>query len=198
MLFIVFLSIMISSTDSIYQSNMKFTSMGFEYSPYNNIQLITTTNFQTQLLCSAACNQMSSCRALDYDLTSKRCRLFEGDSTTGAIVSSLSSTSFVGIVQISAGLYSSIHNQLCEVCQNDRYEVCAGNINQCQCPVNTYWTGSICALQLFENSPCDLPNSCRSDFNITCTTDCYGNSPICLPPVFDSKYKIIELIKSKI
>ena len=43
---------------------------------------------QTKSHYSAAYNQLSSCRMIDYDSISKRCRLFEDDSTTGSIISS--------------------------------------------------------------------------------------------------------------
>ncbi|CAF0866509.1 unnamed protein product [Rotaria sp. Silwood1] len=165
---------------------MELTSMGLEYAPNNQIQLIVTETIQTKTLCSAACNQLPSCRIFDYDLISKRCRLFEGDSITGSIISSSSSTSIVGIVRISSNLYLSIHNQFCQACPENRYEVCSTNTNKCQCPVHTYWNGSVCALQLFENDTCTQPDACRSDLNLTCTTDCYGNWPKCLPTVFDN------------
>ncbi|CAF2813417.1 unnamed protein product [Rotaria sp. Silwood2] len=186
MLFIVLIVGIVSPIDSIYQSNMEFTSMGLEYAPKKNIQLITTNTIQTKLLCAAVCNQLSSCRIFDYDLISKQCRLFEGDSTTGSIISSSSSTSIVGIVRISSTFYSSVHDQYCQACQENRYEVCFTNAGKCQCPVNTYWNGLICALQLFENDTCTQRDACRSDLNLTCTTDCYGYWPKCLPFVFDN------------
>ncbi|CAF3914919.1 unnamed protein product, partial [Rotaria magnacalcarata] len=65
---------------------------------------------------------------------SKRYRLFEGDSTTGSINSPLSPTSIVGVVSISSSIYSSINNQLCQSCTENRYEVCFASTNRCQCP----------------------------------------------------------------
>jgi hypothetical protein len=114
--------------------------------------------------------------------------LFEGDSTTGSIISSSSSTSVVGTVRISSTLYSSIYNQPCQACQQNRYEVCSTNTSTCQCPSHTYWNGSVCALQLFENEICGQLNSCRSDLNLSCLTDCYGSfSSKCLQTVLYSK-----------
>jgi hypothetical protein len=118
--------------------------------------------------------------------------LFEGDSTTGTIISSSSSTSVVGTVRISSTLYSSTYNQPCQSCQQNRYEVCSINTSTCQCPVHTYWNGLVCALQLFENETCGQVNSCRSDLNLSCLTDCYGSSaPKCLQSIIYSK-KIIS------
>jgi hypothetical protein len=187
MLHILLLVVIISSIDCIYQSNIEFTSMGLKYQPNNNAQLISTQSIQTKLLCSAACNQLSSCRILDYDSVSKQCRLFEGDSTTGSIIPSSSSTSVVGTVRVSSNLYSSVHNQPCQSCQQNRYEVCSTNTSTCQCPPHTYWNGSVCVLQLFQNETCGQLNSCRSDLNLSCLTDCYGSSPTCLSSAIYSK-----------
>lgn len=140
--------------------------------------------------CSAACNQQPFCRIFDYDLVSKRCRLFEGDSTVGSIIPSPSSTSIVGIILISSSLYATMHNQPCQACQENRYEVCSANTNKCLCQGNTYWNGSVCTLQLFQNDTCDKRDACRFDLNLTCTTDCYGYYPKCLPYFVDSKHKV--------
>jgi hypothetical protein len=120
--------------------------------------------------------------------------LFEGDSTTGSIISSSSSTSVVGTVSISSTLYASTYNQPCEACQQNRYEVCSTNTSTCQCPDHTYWNGSVCALQLFENETCGQVDSCRSDFNLSCLTDCYGDSPQCLQSMIYSKSTISSYI----
>ncbi|CAF4351192.1 unnamed protein product, partial [Adineta steineri] len=111
------------------------------------------------MLCAFACNQQPSCHALDYDSASKRCRLFEGDLTTGSIVSSTSATSIVGIVELFPSLFVKTHNQSCETCQDSRYEICSTTTNTCQCRSNSYWDGSICALQLFTNDTCSQIDS---------------------------------------
>jgi hypothetical protein len=195
MLFIVLLIVTVSPINAIYQSIMILSSMGLEFQPNNNIQLISTTTMQTRILCSVACNQLPSCRTFDYDLVSKRCRLFEGDSTTGSIISSSSSTSLVGTVQISSDLYSSTYNQPCQACQQDRYEVCLTNTSTCGCPDHTYWNGLVCALQLFANDSCGQLDACRSDLNLTCITDCYGYFVECLSSVSNSKHIVFAYMK---
>jgi len=193
MLLIFLLIVFPLSIIGIYESSMKVTSIGFEYQPQNSIQLIATKTIQRKILCSVACNQLTSCRTFDYDLVSQRCRLFEGDSTTGSIISSSSSTSVVGTVYISSNLYSSVHNQPCQICQQDRYEVCSINTSSCQCPSNTYWNGFVCALQLFLNDSCGPLDICRSDLNLTCTgANCYGEGGKCLPSNFTSKQEIFS------
>jgi hypothetical protein len=187
---------MILPINGIYQSNMKLSFMGLEFQPSSNIQLISTQTIQTKILCSASCNQLSSCRTFDYDLVSKRCRLFVADSTTGSIVSSSSSTSVVGTVDITAGLYSSLYNQPCQICQQNRYAICSTNTSLWQCPMHTYWDGSVCALQGFENDTCGQSNACRSDFNLSCTsTVCYTEFQKCSIPVPISKHTIFSYIK---
>ena len=166
--------------NAIYQSRMIFSSMGKEFQPQNNIQLLSTKTIPTKIRCAAACNQLLSCRTFDYDSVSQRCRLFEGDSTTGSIIASSSSTSLVGSILISSTLYSSTHNQPCQTCQENRYETCVTNTSACQCPSHSYWDGSICALQLFGNDQCNFTDSCRWDLNLTCQRDCYGVFKQCI------------------
>jgi hypothetical protein len=185
--------IMILPIHSMYQSKIRFTTTGLEYQPISDVQLISITTAQTKTRCSAACNQLSSCRVLDYDTVSKRCRLFEGDSTTGSIISSSSSTSLVGTVHISPTLYSSI-DQSCQSCQEDRYEICSSNTSTCQCPDHTYWNGLVCALQLFENETCGQLDSCRSDLNLTCLPNCYGSFTNCVSSIIYSKNIISSYI----
>jgi hypothetical protein len=187
MVFVILLVILVSPINSMYQSQMTLSSTGLEFNPENSNQLISQTTTQSRTLCAMACNQLLSCRTLDYDSVSKRCRLFQGDSSTGSIISSASPTSVVATVRISAILYSSVHNQPCQACQYDRYEICSTNTSTCQCPTHSYWTGTVCALQLFENATCSRWNSCRKDFNLTCTPDCYGNTPKCSQAYSDSK-----------
>ncbi len=181
MLSILLLLGIILRVDGIYQSMIAFSSMSLEYQPKNAFQLILTNTAQTKLRCSEICNQMSSCRVFDYDSISQRCRLFEGDLTTGSIISSSSSTSAVGTVRIGSSLYSSIHGQSCQSCQQDRYEACSANTTTCQCPLHSYWDGSICALQLFQDDVCSEPDMCRSDLNLNCGSYCDGYPPKCLP-----------------
>ena len=179
MLSIFLVCILIPSIDSIYQSNIQFTSSGLEYQPNNNIQLLATSIASTKIQCSATCNRVSTCLILDYDTVSKQCRLFAGDLTSGSIISSSSSTSLVGTVRISSILYSSLYNQSCQLCQQNRYQVCSVNTTTCQCPSRTYWTESICALQLLQNDPCSQSNMCRGDLNLTCGSDCLGYPSKC-------------------
>lgn len=188
---------MILSIASVYQSYMKKSSNGFEFQPRSSIQLLSTTTFPKFIHCAAACNQLVSCRTVDYDSSSKQCRLFEGDSSTGSIVSSSSSTSFVGTVRISVDLYSSVHNFPCQTCEQNRYEICSTNMSTCQCPSHTYWNGYICALQLWTNDTCENTIVCRSDLNLSCKFDCSSQSSRCAPSNFTSKYRSFVFLLRK-
>ncbi|CAF1327024.1 unnamed protein product [Adineta steineri] len=149
------------------------------FQPQDSIQLLIETTFESQILCAFACNQQPSCHAFDSDSASERCRLFEGDLTTGSIVSSTSATSIVGIIELFPSLFVKTHNQSCETCQDSRYEICSPTTNTCQCRSNSYWDGSICALQLFTNNTCSQINSCRKGQNLTCVVDSNGQFNRC-------------------
>ena len=167
-----------SMIHSIYQSRIMFSPAAHEFQPRDSIQLISVTTARSRTICSAACNEQPICRTFDYDSASTRCRLFEADQTTGSIIPSISSTSIVGNVLISPSQFFHIHNQSCETCQEDRYEYCSINGSTCQCRPHTFWNGSICLLQLFENDTCSQIDACRSDLNLTCATE-YGQLSIC-------------------
>ena len=170
-----------SPIHSAYQSCMTLSSMGNEFQPQNNIDLIESTTAYSTIFCVASCNWHRSCYAFDFDSISGRCRLFRSDLTTGSIIPSSSATSTVGLVQLSPVLFLPIHNQPCGMCAKNRYEVCYSNTSICQCPLRTYWSGSMCLLQLSENKTCSQLDACRVDFNLTCSTDGYGVFIKCSP-----------------
>jgi hypothetical protein len=184
MLFTILIIVTLSPIHSIYQSFVEFSSVGHEFQAQNPIQLLLETTFANQLLCSLACNQEPSCHAFDYDSISGRCRLFEGDLTTGSIVSSVSVDSIVGIVDLFPSLFSPTHNQPCGACLESRYEICSTTTNTCQCKPHTFWEGSICSLQLFNNDTCSQIDSCRADLNLTCMTDSYGQFNQCSSGIY--------------
>jgi len=184
LLFIILIIATISPVYSIYQSLVEFDLLGYEFQSRNPVQLLMQTTSRRRLMCSAACNQQPSCRTIDYDSNSGRCRLFEGDLTTGSIVLSASTTSIVGSVVLFPSLFTQIHNQPCQACQEDRYEICSTNTNTCQCRRHTYWNGSICSLQLFDNDSCSQIDACRADLNLTCAADSCGQFTICSPGTY--------------
>ncbi|CAF4466082.1 unnamed protein product, partial [Rotaria magnacalcarata] len=180
MIFFIFVVIaMRSPAHAIYSSTLSLSLQGHEFQPRYGVQLIFNETTKSRLLCSAACSQNPSCRIFDYDSSSHRCRLFEADLTNGAIIATASQTSIVGSTILSASLYASMYNQSCSACRENRYQTCSSNTNTCQCPGNSYWNGSMCPLQLFENAACSQIDACRSDFNLSCIINSYGEFTQC-------------------
>ncbi|CAM4748730.1 unnamed protein product [Rotaria magnacalcarata] len=171
---------MSSPAHAIYSSTLSLSLQGHEFQPQYGVQLIFNETVRSRLLCSAACSQNPSCRIFDYDSSSHRCRLFEADLTNGAIIETASQTSIVGSVILSASLYASMYNQSCSACQGNRYQTCSSTTNKCQCSGNSYWNGSMCPLQLFENAACSQIDACRSDLNLSCVMNSYGEFTQCL------------------
>ena len=96
---IVLLTIL-APVHTIYKSNLRLTPSGYEFQPRHPVQLLLETTSRNRLMCAASCNQQPACRAIDYDSGSRRCRLFEGDLTTGSIVPSASAASVVGTMVV--------------------------------------------------------------------------------------------------
>ena len=165
---------LLSPTHSIYQSYLQLSSLGYEFQPRNPTQLLLTAARPNQMRCAVSCNQQPSCRAIDYDSSSGRCRLFEGDLTAGSIVPSASTTSIVGVTIVPPSLLAQTQSQSqsCQACQESRYEICAAST--CQCRSHTVWDQSTCSIQLFENDTCAQADACRSDLNLTCVPDVNG------------------------
>ncbi|CAF1215172.1 unnamed protein product [Adineta steineri] len=155
-----------------------FSSAGYEFQPRHTIQLILVTTARSRIICSATCNEQPACHTFDYDSASGRCRLFEADQTVGSIIVSTSLTSVVANVLISQSQFDHTYNQSCEACQEDRYQYCSINGSTCQCRPHTFWNGSVCLLQLFENDTCSQRDACRTDFNLICAIE-YGQFSVC-------------------
>ncbi|CAF4920448.1 unnamed protein product, partial [Rotaria socialis] len=128
---------------------------------------------RSRLLCSAACNQIPSCRIFDYDSNSQCYRHFESDLTNGSHGLSVSPKSIVGILMLSTSLFTPLCNQSCGSCPENWYQLCSLSTNTCQCPAKTYSNGSMCALQLFQNMTCNQIDVCRIDLNLSYAIDCY-------------------------
>ena len=120
------------------------------------------------------CNEDRQCRTFDYDQSSRLCRIFEGEFSTGNVIttSSLSSSRIGAIRYNTTDTAQSFlsYNKTCEHCSNggNRYLQCMNN--RCQCPPNTYWNGQMCLNQLYNGSNCSytMSTTCREDLNLTC------------------------------
>lgn len=182
--FAVFASIPPAS--GTYSSMFTLSSPGQEFQPESSNQLILSIIVQSRLLCATHCNEHVSCRTFDYDSSSQRCRLLEADLSTGSIILSVSSSSVVGYAILSMSLYVPIHDEPCSACQEDRYQICSMNTSTCQCPLNTFWNGTICSLQLFQNATCTQIDACRADLNLSCTIGSNNTFTRCSPGTIEA------------
>ncbi|CAF4490280.1 unnamed protein product, partial [Didymodactylos carnosus] len=154
---------------SQFQSLIHLDDFGTSFAPADPIELINTISVSSQIGCAQTCNVNSLCRTFDYDTLSKRCRLFEGEITTGKVNRSaaIPSTSRVSSIAYTQQLYLA-YNQTCDQCQINRYLLC---VNQtCQCPPHTYWNAWMCLNQGYNGSLCQNDEWCRTDKNITCSS----------------------------
>ncbi|CAF1230640.1 unnamed protein product [Didymodactylos carnosus] len=145
------------------------TDFGTSFTPADPIELINTISVSSQIRCAQTCNVNSLCRTFDYDTLSKRCRLFEGEITTGLVNRSaaIPSTSRVGSIAYTPQIYLA-YNRTCDQCQINRYLLCISNT--CQCTPYTYWNGYMCLNQGYNGSVCQNDQWCRNDKNLTCSS----------------------------
>jgi hypothetical protein len=138
------------------------SGLGEEFVPVDNsLPPLLPCTAKKLLYCHLECNKRADCRTFDYDMT------------TGSIVASPSKPqSSVGTIQLSPSIYVNINNQSCDKCFQSRYETCDTNSSTCQCPLKSYWNGSMCLAQLFLNQTCSQDDMCRSDLNLTCQPSC--------------------------
>ena len=188
------LFLLLARVNSFYHSYIILSSFGMEFQPRMSIQLLSMTTCQSTTQCAVACNQFQPCRTFNYDSSSKQCRLFEGDLTTGFTVLSSVATSIVGTVLVSASLYTSAHTHPCFMWEESRYEICSLTTSRYQCPAHSFWNGLICALQLFENDTCTQIDACRSDLNLTCSANMYGEFQTCAQSSSHGTCNILSLM----
>lgn len=158
----------------LFESSIRLTPFGTAFEPRNSIEsLAAFLRVQSLTRCAMQCNQERQCRTFDYDQSSRVCRLFEGDISTGTVLnSSVPLSSRIGSIRtnnIDALQQYSSYNQSCYQCGmgNNRYLEC--NNYSCLCPQHTYWNGQICSNQLYNGSQCNSSTACRQDLNLTCS-----------------------------
>jgi hypothetical protein len=160
-----------SSFNTWMQSSSVWGSFGKEYQPTSlGVLLLELRSTESLTRCALSCHSNQRCRTMDHDQNTKQCRLFQGDLTTGQIISSSSSTSRVGFIQFSPEKYFS-YNQSCNQCENNRNLLCQNLI--CQCPPETFWSGTLCRPQLFLGANCSRTEMCRQALNYTCSSQTY-------------------------
>ena len=157
-------------SQDLLKTRMTITAAGYEFQPVDiSKQLLDTTSVSTRMRCARVCALTEGCRIFDFNSSILGlCRLFEGDQTTGEIISSSSLTSIVGSISITSSLFSAFGNTPCNnYCRNNPYLSCNIN-NTCQCRGYTYWDETMCQLNKFTGTSCTANNQCRTDLNLTC------------------------------
>lgn len=199
-LFLLFLILPVHAQNGI-SMTFTVTTGGYEFQAHDDIQLLSIKFLLTRSSCVAACHQHQQCHTFDYDKSTRRCRLFQGDQTTGSDMLSTSNDSFVGSLVIPYSASSSIFNQSCSVCVDNRYFMCSDVSNTCQCSPDMYWDGNLCRLQLFEGSLCNQTDACRSNLGIFCVnlpnkrvSQCSTGEYICTTHEYQSANKIFLTI----
>lgn len=141
------------------ETHFKLSSSGMEYAPQDENALLLAIHYYPQhLRCARACSLNYPCRIFDYDSTTTRCRLFEGDlQTVGTLRVSNSSVSRVGEVVLDAAFFAA-YGQSCNSCIYSRYLMCVNTT--CRSFGHTYWTGSICATQQLRGGQCTNASQC--------------------------------------
>ena len=170
---LIFFYLLLPMSTAITSRMTVISGIGMEFLPIHSIELLQSTMAGNRLRCAIACHARAACRTLDYDPTSHRCRLYEGDLTTGSLVASNLSISIVMTMAFTSTVYAATHNQPCQACADSRDAQCSAGT--CQCPPRTYWNGSQCLCQLFLNQPCTRSDACRKDLNLTCMP-CYQDT----------------------
>ena len=162
---------MILPGSAIIQSSAVISSFGYHFVPFDPSATPLSTLTRSSLIhCYVECNKLVECRTFDFDEDSKQCRLWSDDSTTGSISLATSSKprSKVGSIKITSHVYTETHGQSCEKCVESRYETCDTSTGTCQCPILTFWNGSMCMPQRYRNQSCSTLDTCRSDQNLEC------------------------------
>jgi hypothetical protein len=144
------------------------STMGNQFQSANAVELLTTSfNIRTPASCAMLCYQHSLCLTFDFDFNSKQCRLFEGSVDTGTILPAPFSSVVVGWINIDASMYYS-YNATYDKCVNNRFLYSNILTNLCECPIHTFWNGSMCLNQRYTGDVCESDNWCRTDLNIEC------------------------------
>ena len=183
--------ITIHDTQPLSQSYVQISDLGEAFQPLNSIELLGIHSVSSFMRCSSgktahlylifkcrishrlACNLHVLCRTFDYDASSLLCRLFEGAFSTGHVVAA-ASTSRIGFLRYFSMLFKNF-GQPCSQSTESRYLTCSSN--KLECPLHSYWDGSQCLNQRYENASCSYDDWCRNDpFGLTCSPSNICNS----------------------
>jgi hypothetical protein len=174
MIIVMIISLPYHQASNIFESLIHLTPMGNAYEPRYSIELLKLLgNMKSLLHCSMFCNQDPRCRTFDFDQSTKICRLFESDFSTGNLVSNASTLlARVGAMRYDTDRVMQTYASFNKTCNqsdvaDNRYLQCS--LNRFQCPSLTFWNGQQCMNQLHRGSNCNASTDCRTDLNLTCS-----------------------------
>jgi len=184
---IVFLCVVLAA-NGFEPANFALSEAGYQFEAANSVELLSTFNNVREIIpCATICYRNSQCRTFDFDSSSKQCRLFEGSVDTGSLVANFSTTK-VGSINISPSMYS-LYNASSDQCVDNRFLDSETVSGRCECPIHTFWNGSMCLNQRFINDTCENNDWCRIDLWINCLAfQCVGKT--CLLSVQEEKEKL--------
>ena len=164
---IVLLSLVLVA-NGIDPAQFTLSTTGTQFQPANPIELLATfSNTSTAVYCAMHCYRNIQCRTFDLDTNSQQCRLFEGSVDTGTLMSTSLLSSVVGWVNIPPSAYN-MYNAASDQCINNRFLYSDISSGLCECPIHTFWNGSMCLNERYAGEICQNNNWCRIDLNISC------------------------------
>lgn len=168
-LYYIIIPLETSANSNIWQAYVQLSDYGLQFSSYDQQAFLHSDIRKSVLACVQKCFTIIKCRTFNYDTVIRYCSLYEGDAdTTGLVVPSYSSDSRYGYIQLTVKDFIN-HGQSCSYCENHRYMTCINST--CQCQIHTYFDGSICRSQKLNGSGCSSDIECRSDMNLTCSSN---------------------------
>ncbi|CAM4823383.1 unnamed protein product [Rotaria magnacalcarata] len=137
-------SFILTTNQQQYQVQFKLTSFGmtFQYPNISDLYSVQSNVFST-IHCTMVCSIEPECQTFDYDISSNVCRIFSIWSYQGTIVASTSSTSLVGFVEQTIGLYSLYRKPCNSSIDTNRYLLCTSD-NLWSCRAQLVYNGSVC------------------------------------------------------
>ena len=165
---IIFLCVILMS-EGFDPLKFSMSQPGHRFQPAKNVEFLSiSTNVRSTISCAMICYRHSLCRTFDFDSTSKGCRLFEGSFDTGSLRPNFSST-VVGWINIDPSMFS-LYNAISSQCADNRFLNSTTLSGLCECPIHTFWNGSMCLNQRYAGGNCSGTNWCRTDLWLNCTS----------------------------
>lgn len=174
---LIFLSLILLSCGErspIFESSFKITAFGTVFQPrHPNELLVPLSNSRSLMRCLMQCNENLQCRTINYDQSSQMCQLFEGELSTGILITNTSLPfARAGAMRFNTTSVSqsyTSYNRTCDRCGSgeNRYVQCWNS--SCRCPSKTFWNGQLCQNKMYSGSSCLASTACREDLNISCS-----------------------------